>query len=204
MSTASIRKLTPEQYLEIERQADFKSEFDRGEMYALAGASLVHNLIHANLIRRLGERLAGTSCHPVGSDQRVHVPATGLYTYPDVVVYCDPPQFLDGHFDTLLNPKVLCEILSDSTQKYDHGAQARHYRQIDSLQEYVLISPAEPRVEVYRRLDTGDWLLYEVSAIDQSVTLDSVRVTLSLAEIYEAVTFPMPAPLRLANPDVPR
>ncbi len=204
MSTAPIRKLTALEYLEIERRAAFKSEFYRGEMFAMAGASLVHNLIHANLIRRLGERLAGTPCHPVGSDQRVHVSATGLYAYPDAVVYCDPPQFLDGHFDTLLNPKVLVEILSGSTEKYDHGIKAPHYRQIDTLLEYVFISQSEPRVEVYRRLDSGDWLLHEVTSLDQSVTLDSIRVTLSLADIYESVTFPVSIPLRLANPDAPR
>jgi Uma2 family endonuclease len=136
MSSAPIRKLTPEEYLEIERQAEFKSQFYRGEMFAMAGASYVHNLIHANLMHRLAERLIGTTCHPVGSDQRVHVPATGLYTYPDVVIVCDPPRFLDGRFDTLLNPKVLFEINSESTEKYDHGTKARNYRQIDSLQEY--------------------------------------------------------------------
>ncbi len=192
MSTVPVRKLTPEQYLEIERKAQFKSEFFRGEMFAMSGASYLHNLIHANLLRRLGERLEGSPCHPVGSDQRVLVPATGLYTYPDAVVVCDPPEFLDGHFDTLMNPKVLFEILSDSTEKYDRGTKSNHYRQIESLQEYVLVSQTDPHVEVFHRQPDGNWLLREARALDESITLHSVGITLPLCEIYLRVEFPGP------------
>ncbi len=194
MSTASVPQLTPQQYLDIERKAAFKSEFFRGEMFAMAGASFQHNLIQANLIRRLAERLDGTICRPVGSDQRVLVTATSLYTYSDVVIFCDPPQFSDKQLDTLLTPKVLIEILSDSTEKYDRGTKSAHYRQIDSLQEYVLVSQSEPRVEVYQRLPDGNWLLREALSIDQSITLASVGITLPLQEVYLRVEFPPVVP----------
>lgn len=190
MSTAPIRQLTPERYLEIERQASFKSEFYRGEMFAMSGASYMHNLIQANLVRRLGERLEGSPCHPVGSDLRVLVSTTGLYTYPDAVVLCDPPEFFDGQFDTLLNPTVLFEILSDSTEKYDRGTKANHYRQIDSLQEYVLVSQLSPHVEVFQRGTEGKWILSEARDLADSIRLESIGITLPLSEIYLRVEFP--------------
>ena len=174
MSTVPVRKLTPEQYLEIERKAPFKSEFYRGEMFAMSGASRVHNTIQANLMWRLNERLEGTPCQAVGSDLRVHVSATGLYTYPDAVIHCEPSRFLDNQFDTLLNPTVLFEILSDSTEKYDRSAKSSQYRKIDSLQEYVLVSQTAPQVEVYQRLPDGDWKLRESADMAASFTLTSV------------------------------
>ncbi len=194
MSTAPHRKLTPEQYLEIERKAPFKSEFYRGEMFAMSGASRVHNTIQANLMWRLNERLEGTPCQAVGSDLRVLVSATGLYTYPDAVIHCEPSRFLDSQFDTLLNPTVLFEILSDSTEKYDRGSKSSQYRKIVSLQEYVLVSQSEPRVEVYQRLPDGDWKLRESADLTVSFTLTSVGVSLPLSEIYQRVVFPPPEP----------
>ncbi len=192
MSTVPVRKLTPEQYLEIERKAQFKSEFFRGEMFAMSGASRGHNTIQANLIWRLNERLDGSPCQAVGSDLRVHVSATGLYTYPDVVIHCEPSRFLDNQFDTLLTPTVLFEILSDSTEKYDRGTKSNQYRKIDSLQEYVLVSPSAPQVEVYQRLPDGDWKLRESADMTASFTLTSVGITIPLSEVYQRVEFPDP------------
>ncbi len=192
MSTVQIRKLTPEQYLEIERKAQFKSEFYRGEMFAMSGASYLHNLIQMNLLHRLAVRLEGSPCHPIGSDQRVLVSATGLYTYPDAVIVCDPPRFLDNQFDTLLNPTVLFEILSDSTEKYDRGSKSNQYRKIDSLQEYVLVSQTVPQVEVYQRLPEGGWKLIESADMAASFTLASVSITIPLSEVYQRVVFPDP------------
>ncbi len=202
MSTVPIRKLTAEEYLAIERLAEFKSEFYRGEMFAMAGASTAHSLIQANLIWRLSERLAGTPCRAMGSDQRVHISITGLYTYPDVVVFCHPPQYLDAHSDTLLNPKVLFEILSDSSEEYDRGTKAHHYLKIESLREFVLVSQKQPLVQVYQRLDNGDWLLHEESTLGGSLSLESIGIVVPLSEIYQSVTLPDSDPVKLADPEV--
>ena len=195
MSTVPIRQLTAEEYLEIERQAEFKSEFYRGEMFAMSGASRAHNMIQANLIRRLGERLDGTPCRAVGSDQRVYISATGLYTYPDVVIHCDPSEFLSGQFDTLLTPKVLFEILSESTERYDRITKSNHYREVESLHEYVLVSQTEHRIEVYQRLPDGEWSHRDIRGLMETLTLESVGLSIPLSEIYLRV--------ELRNKDAP-
>ena len=198
MSSVPVPQLTESQYLAIERKASFKSQYYRGEMFAMAGASQIHNTIQASLIRQLGNRLEGTPCQAVGSDLRVLVSATGLYTYPDAVVMCDPAKFLDGQFDTLVTPKILFEILSDSTEKYDRSTKMSHYMQIDSLQEYVLVSQTQPRVEVYQRSTDGKWSYSDASGLAAAITLESVGITLPLSDIYLRVEFPAsdnPAPL---------
>ena len=192
MSTVPVPTLTPEQYLEIERKAHFKSEYFRGEMFAMSGASRQHNRIATNLVGEARNRLRDRSCDVYGSDMRVRVSKTGLYTYPDLSITCDKPQFTDDQEDTLLTPKVLFEILSDSTEKYDRGIKSAHYRQIDSLQEYVLVSQSEPRVEVFHRQPDGNWLLREARTLDESVTLHSVGITIPMSEIYLRVEFPPP------------
>lgn len=190
MSSLPVHKLSPEEYLEIERRAEYKSEFFRGEMFAMSGASREHNMIQANLIRRLGERLDGTPCRAVGSDQRVCISATGLYAYPDAVVHCDPSEFLAGQFDTLLTPKVLFEILSESTERYDRITKSNHYREVESLQEYVLVSQTEPRIEVYQRLPDGEWSHCDIQGLTESLTLESIGIAIPLSEIYSRVEFP--------------
>ncbi len=192
MSTVPVRKLTPEQYLEIERKAEFKSEFYRGEMFAMSGASRQHNRISSNLNGELHNRLRDSPCETYGSDMRVRVSKTGLYTYPDLSITCDNPQFADDQVDTLLTPKVLFEILSDSTEKYDRSTKMSHYMQIDSLQEYVLVSQSEPRVEVYQRSSDGTWIYRQARDLAASITLESVGITLPLSEIYLRVEFPGP------------
>lgn len=132
--------LTPAEYLAIDRKAEFKSEYFAGEMFAMSGASFKHNQVVANLIAETAARLKGGPCQIVPSDLRLSVSPTGLYTYPDAMVVCGEPEFIDDHFDTLINPTVIFEVLSDSTESYDRGAKFRHYRSLDSLQAYVLIS----------------------------------------------------------------
>ncbi len=195
MTTVPVRMLTPEQYLEIERKAEFKSEFFRGEMFAMSGASRQHNRISSNLVGELHNRLRNSPCETYGSDMRVRVSKTGLYTYPDLSITCDKPQFVDDQVDTLLTPKVLIQILSDSTEKYDRGTKMTHYMQIDSLQEYVLVSQSTPRVEVYRRSADGEWTYREARDLSASITLESVGITLPLSEIYLRVEFPPLEPL---------
>ncbi len=190
MSTAPIRKLTAEQYLEIERKAEFKSEFFRGEMFAMAGASHQHNRISRNLIARIDEHLREGPCEVYGSDMRVRVERTGLHTYPDVVIACGELQFSDSRGDTLSNPKVLIEILSDSTEKYDRGTRSMHYREIESLQEHVLVCQDRPHVEAYQRQPDGNWLLREARDLASSITLHSIGITLPLSEVFHRVELP--------------
>ncbi|HEX4610807.1 MAG TPA: Uma2 family endonuclease, partial [Urbifossiella sp.] len=143
MSTAPPRKLTAAEYLAIERAAPFKSEFYAGKMFAMSGASPAHNTIKDNLIVSVGSSLRGSGCRTLSSDQRVRVNATGLYTYPDVLILCGPGEYAAEDPYTLLNPKVIIEVLSDSTEKYDRGAKFRQYKRLPSLMEYVLVAQDE-------------------------------------------------------------
>ncbi len=199
MSTVPVRRLTPEEYLAIERRANAKSEFYLGEMFAMSGASYVHNRIQSNLVHRLNQLLEGSPCQVVGSDQRVCVSATGLYTYPDAVVFCGPPELVDSQADTLTNPKVLFEILSDSTEAYDRGEKAKQYRSIASLQEYVLISQKSPLVEVFQRQADGTWSLSEADSLEGIIACGSLGITMALSQIYALVVFPGDARLRIVE-----
>jgi len=155
----------------------------------MAGAKREHNLIVGNVVREAGNCLKGRRCEVYPSDMRVKVSATGLYTYPDVTIVCGKPEFDDEHHDTLLNPTVLVEVLSESTEAYDRGTKSRHYRKLASLKEYLLIAQDRPHVERYVRQPDGGWLLRDVAELDQSVAFDSIPVVLPMAEIYRQVTF---------------
>jgi Uma2 family endonuclease len=192
MSTALKRKLSPEEYLIQERRAEFKSEFYRGETFAMAGTSREHNLIAANITAEANLQLRNRPCELYAGDMRVCVSATGLYTYPEVVIVCGEPRFLDDEFDTLLNPAVLIEVLSESTEAYDRGTKSKHYRQLESLREYVIVSQTEPLCEALRRQKDGGWELHDAASLDAELVLESVGVRLPLAEIYRKVTFPPP------------
>lgn len=194
MSAMPKTKLTPTEYLAIERQAEFKSEYYRGEMFAMAGASEEHCLAKDNLAGEVGNQLKSRRWRVVTSDMRVKVDPTGLYTYPDVVIYCDRPEFEDDVFDTLLNPRAIVEVLSKSTEAYDRGPKFRHYRQIPSLQEYVLVWQDEPVVERHVRQPDGSWLLTEFAGLDRVLEFTSVPARVPLAEIYRDVAFPDVAP----------
>lgn len=187
MSAQGQPRLTPEQYLKLERAAEFRSEFYNGRMYAMAGASYRHVIITGNLSGELRNMLKNRPCTVGINDLRLHV--GGLYTYPDVAVICGEPQFIDGWKDTLLNPIVLAEILSPSTESYDRGFKFAKYRELESLQEYSLISQVEPRIEIFRRQPTGDWLLSEAVGEDAACRFDSLGCTIPLKEIYAKVAF---------------
>jgi len=189
MSTQPTPRLTSAEYLALERSADIKGEFFDGEIFAMAGASREHNLIVGNFIRELGNQLRNGPCEVYPGDMRVKVDATGLYTYPDVVVACEKPTFEDDYVDTLLNPTLLVEVLSESTEKYDRGKKSGHYRQLASLQEYVLVSQDEPHVEHYARQNDGHWILTEASGLEASIELPAVGGLLLLSEVYARVTF---------------
>lgn len=198
MSTARKLKLTPQQYLEQERRAEFKSEFYAGEVFAMAGASRWHVRISGNFFGEARSLLKGQRCEPFTNDMRVLVDATGLYTYPDVIIVCGEAQFADNEFDTLLNPTVIVEVLSDSTEAWDRGRKAAHYRRLPSLQEYILIAQNEPRVEQYRRQQNGDWTLKETTDLDAEIKIPSVGIRILLREIYARVEWPASDSIDLA------
>ncbi len=189
MPTAPQRYLTPEEYLAIERRAEYKSEYHDGEMFAMAGASAAHTLIVSNLVRELGNQLKTKDCLVYATDLRLCVRASGLYTYPDVIVVCGSPKFLDAMNDTLINPTVLIEVLSPTTEVYDRGKKFEMYRDLPSLQEYVLVAQDRPSVEKYLRQADGSWLYSSWSLPGDTITLSSVQCSLPMEEIYAKVQF---------------
>jgi Uma2 family endonuclease len=189
---ASLPKLryTPEEYLAMEREAEFKSEYLDGEIIAMSGASERHNLIVANLIIELGTQLKGRACKLYTSDMRVDVRERGLYAYPDVIVVCGDARFRSGKMDNLLNPTLIIEVLSKSTEYYDRGQKFIKYRRIESLQEYLLVAQDEPRIEQYLRQPSNEWLLSEFNGLETTIQLPSINCHLNLADVYDKVSFP--------------
>ena len=181
--------ISPEEYLELEREAETKSEYYRGEVYAMAGASERHSTIQVNTLASLAVQLKGRSCKAHGSDLRVKVSHTGLYTYPDASVVCGPARFDDKQRNTLLNPTVVIEVLSESTEAYDRGRKFDHYRTVDSLTDYLLLWQDDPTIEHFVRQTGGQWLLTATKGLDAVVRIDSIGCILSLSEIYDKVEF---------------
>jgi Uma2 family endonuclease len=192
MATHPKTFLTPEQYLEIERKAEFKSEYYQGEMFAMAGAKRAHNLIVFNLATEIGVQLRKRPCQAYVNDMRVCVSATGMYTYPDLTAVCGEPQFLDESQDTLLNPSLIVEVLSPTTEFYDRVRKFEHYQSVESVTEYLLVSSERVRAELYTRQPDGRWLLTTASRMEDSLDLQSVGVHLALADLYEKVEFSAP------------
>lgn len=190
MSTQPTTYLTPEEYLALEREAEYKSEYIDGVMVAMTGASRRHNLIAVNILRELSEQLRGRPCETYPSDMRVRIPSRRVYTYQDVVVVCGEPRFEDAHVDTLLNPALIVEILSESTERYDRGKKFGFYRTVESLAEYLLVAQDEQRIELYTKQADGRWLLADYRLPEDVVELTSVQCRLALKEVYEKVTFP--------------
>jgi Uma2 family endonuclease len=192
MSSPARSRLTAQQYLEIERRAEYKSEFLNGEMFAMSGASRAHHLITGNVSSSLHVQLRGRPYETYASDMRVKVSETGLYTYPDVVVVCGAAEFEDAHVDTLLNPTAIVEVLSPSTEAYDRGEKFAQFRELASLREYVLIAQDRPRVERFRRAQGKEWLFAAVDGLEGTVHLTSIGCDLALADVYERVQLPVP------------
>ena len=180
-------RVSPAEYLALERAGETKHELVNGEIVAMSGASPVHNLVAMNLGRRLGELVAAKPCVVLSSDQRVYVPATGLFAYPDLTVVCGRPELHPEDDHTLINPRVIVEVLSDSTEAYDRGAKFAHYQSIVSLEEYVLVSTRERRLEHYRRQGTGQWLLTVHVGDEARVAFPALGGELPLASVYEKV-----------------
>ena len=179
--------LTPEEYLATERRAGMRSEYFAGEVFAMAGASRRHNRIVSNLVIRLGVQLDDSPCNIYANDMKVRVSRTGLFTYPDVVVTCGEESFADEERDVLLNPLLVIEVLSDSTEAYDRGKKFWHYQQIESLAEYVLVSQDVCKVERYVRQADGRWLYSKADAPEDVMTFDAINCGVSLKDIYARV-----------------
>jgi len=189
MSVQEKMRLTPEEYLTRERAASYKSEYFAGEMFAMSGASRRHNLISLNIGSELRVQLRHRPCEVYTSDMRVKVSPTGLYTYPDVVVVCGEPAFEDTRGDTLLNPTVLVDVLSQSTEDYDRGRKLEHYRSLPSLQEYLLVSQERAHIVHYVRHSDVSWLLSDTSGLEASISLQAIGCEVALSEIYAKVRF---------------
>jgi Uma2 family endonuclease len=186
MSSIPKTLLTEEEYLAIERQAEFRSEFYNGEMFALAGATRRHNRIVTNLVAALDNQLRERPCNVYSSDMRVRIQSTGLFTYPDVVVTCGEEMFVDdGQSDILLNPTVIIEVLSDSTEAYDRGKKFGQYQSIDSLNAYILVAQHSARIEQYVRQESGTlWTYSEAHKIGETIRIEPIECDLKLADVY--------------------
>lgn len=192
MSTAPKRYFSAAEYLALERKASYKSEFLRGEIFAMAGASKEHVTIVNNIGGELRARLKGRPCDVFGTDMRLKVDRTGLYTYPDITAVCGEAKFEPSAVDTLLNPQVLFEVLSPSTEAYDRGAKFGHYRQVPSLRDYVVVSQDKCLIEHFVRQPDDSWLLTVFDNMAQTVPLPALACELPLAEIYYRIEFPSP------------
>jgi Uma2 family endonuclease len=187
MSQRLLTYISPEEYLRRERLAEYKSEYLNGEIFAMSGASRAHNLVTINISREISQQLRGRPYETYASDMRVKVSSARFYTYPDVVVVCGEPRFEDSELDTLLNPTVLIEVLSQSTERYDRMAKGLYYRSVDSLAEHLLVAQHAVRVEQYAKQPNGEWLMTEYMSPEQIVQLESIGCSLVLADIYEKV-----------------
>jgi Uma2 family endonuclease len=187
MSSQAHKRYTPEEYWALERQAPCKSEYDAGDLVAMAGASRWHHLIVANVVGELRAQLQGRPCTAYPSDMRVKVSATGLYTDPDVTVVCGEAQCEDRHQDTLLNPTLIVAGLSESTAADDRGGKFAPYRKIPSLMEYVLLAPTAPHIEHDVRQPDNRWLLAEADSLSDTIYPPSIDGRLALAEVYDKV-----------------
>jgi Uma2 family endonuclease len=184
MAATTKRRVTPKEYLAFERSAETRHEYYDGEIFDMAGATYGHTIIKDNLAGELGTRFKGGSCFVLTSDLRVRVDATGLYTYPDIVVQCSEPEFIDDERDTLLNPTAIIEVLSDSTEKYDRGKKFLHYQRIPSLREYVLVAQDEMLIDRYVRQPDGTWNLMTFAGPDAVFSFKTIRGKVSLTDIY--------------------
>ena len=189
MSSSLKSRLTPEEYLKFERTSPERHEYADGELFAMSGASERHNQIVVNLSREISLQFKGRSCRVYTNDMRVRIAGTKRYCYPDLAALCEPVLFDDEHKDTLINPSLILEVLSASTEAYDRGEKFEHYRLIKSLAEYVLVSQDKPHIERFARQSNEQWLFTSTSGLDSLVELPAIGCRLSLAEIYDKVQF---------------
>jgi Uma2 family endonuclease len=187
MSSLPSYRLSPEEYLTSERKAEHKSEYVDGVTYAMAGGSERHNLIAANIIISIGVQLRERPCRVYPSDLKVRVPNSKRFFYPDVSAVCGETRFADDARDVILNPTLIVEVLSESTAAYDRGKKFLSYQQIDSLQEYLLVSQDEVIVEHYARRNDDAWLYTKSIGLEEKIVLPSIACEVALRDIYDKV-----------------
>jgi Uma2 family endonuclease len=190
MSAMRRTKFTPEQYLVFERSSEERHEYIDGEIFDMVGATRNHNLIVHNLSGLFFAQLGERPCQTYTNDMRVKAARGRLYAYPDVVVVCDEPEFEDEAETTLLNPTVIFEVLSPSTEGYDRGKKFLYYQQIQSLRDYLLVSQDRPRVEHFSRQADNQWQYSTFSQADAALIIHSIQATLPITDIYKKVTLP--------------
>lgn len=189
MPIPQAKYISIEQYLVAERSSSSKHEYFSGEIFAMSGASFRHNKITTNLNRVILPHLASGDCEMFGSDLRVHIPENTLFTYPDSIIICGKPEFLDEHFDTVTNPSVIIEILSFSTKDYDRGTKFTLYRSIPSLKEYILIDSESVSIEIFSQSQLKTWSLEEFKSVDASFSIKAIGVNIRLSQIYSGLQF---------------
>lgn len=192
ISQRERRVFTPQEYLTLERSTASKSEWLDGEIFAMGGGSPEHNTIQGNLYGELYRQLKGRNCQYFGSDQKVRSPLAGmlgLFTYPDATVVCGQPLYHDAEVDVLVNPTVIFEVLSPSTEAYDRGEKRLRYQAMPSLVEYVLVAQQVPLIERWVRAPDGAWVVSRLEGLGATLVLDAIGCTITLADIYDRIKF---------------
>jgi Uma2 family endonuclease len=189
MVSQGQRPYTPSEYLLLEAQADYKSEYYRGQIVAMAGASPNHNRITLNLATALSNAQQDHACEVFATDLRVWIAKRDIYVYPDLIVVCGTLELVEGRTDTITNPQVIMEVLSDSTERYDRGEKFRAYWSLDSLEEYVLLDQYRSRVEYFRRLSEKEWQLLVLTQAEDRLVLTALGVEMPLSQIYRNVSW---------------
>lgn len=191
MVAVQVRKhwIAPEDYLELERNAEFKSEYLEGQIFAMSGGSPEHSAITVNITRELSLQLKGRPCQAFSNDLKVRTSYTGLYAYPNLTVVCSEPIYHDEKRDIITNPVVIIEVLSPSTEAFDRGRKFAHYQNILSLLDYILIAQDQPWIDHYARQPNNRWLLTPVVGLESSLWIPSIECDLRLAEVYDRIVF---------------
>jgi len=189
MQKLANRYYTHEEYLALEESAEYKSEYYQGEIFAFAGASANHNQIVINLVIEIGSSLKNKKCRIYANDMRIWVKSLDLFTYPDLAIICNNPEFYPDRDDTITNPLVILEVLSESTQDYDRGRKFLFYRSIPTLQEYILVDQYKSHIEQFYLDAEGKWLLSEYNDINDILKFSKIDFQISLKEVYNLVEF---------------
>jgi Uma2 family endonuclease len=189
MFQRQLKYYTPEEYLALEEAADYKSEYYQGDIFAMAGGSANHNRIAGNFYAVLNFAFASGPCDAFMNDMRLLIKQSGLYTYPDVMVACDQIEFVPNRTDTLTNPVLIVEVLSESTEGYDRGKKFEFYRAIPSLRHYLLIAQERVHLEYFQKMASGLWTLQEFNDLDDILKIETLGVEIPLNRIYNKVTF---------------
>lgn len=189
MSEALAQKTyyTREEYLVLEEQADYKSEYYNGEIFAMAGGSFNHSVICFNLNRRIGEALDNTDCISLESNMKLDIPKANLFVYPDAMVVCGEIEFFENRTDIIKNPVLVIEVLSPSMQAFDRGRKFSYYRTVPSVQEYILVSPTEPRVEVFYKQNEKTWMYTVAEGLEETIVFRTIQQEFALKDIYQKV-----------------